>query len=114
MDGDVIEKFHKQKLEQEMKEMAQGVVNSFEEAMDEKMHGKMVKTVPMRPEWLAAHNELHDMAHSLIAEMKPVLVKMSKMKQKRNLFWASVQCELDDFRDMQINEETKDIEIFER
>ena len=67
----------------------------------------------MKPEWIALHDELHASAHELVERMKPIFAEMSKIKQKKNLFWAQIQLDLDDFRNMDINEETKDINIYD-
>lgn len=112
MQDDVIDKYHKQKIEEEMKNIAKGFVNSVEEVIDEHNHGKVVKTVPMKPEWIAMLAELQHMGEVIIPEIRRMKLTMDEVKAKRNFLWSSISIGLNDYRDMHITE-TNDIEIYE-
>src|SRR4051812_331084 len=96
----VVEKYHMQKQVEGVK----GLMEMLKEGIMGKR--KVVKTVPMRPEWKALYDEWQalDKEHDLIDR---------KMNSKRKLFWATISSDLDEYRSMQVNEETGEVEVCE-
>lgn len=99
-DGNVLNQYHKQKLIEELK----GFMRDVQDGLNDR--GEPVKTIPMRPEWQAAWDELQKITaeHTLIDR---------KHRTQKDYFWALVHKGLEDFRSMRYNPKTKEIEIFE-
>lgn len=97
----VVGKYNKQKMIEELSEIIDGV--------EAKQHGHskedMVKSIPAKPEWKKGHQELVKMADECAQLLR-------KMDSRKKLFWATIENELDDYRTMTFNEETNEIEVY--
>lgn len=102
MDDSVIDKYHRQKIVDEMS----GVIKDVRKNLEDHDHGKIVKTVPIRPEWAKMDDEV-------IALKQPLVDAIKKFESKMKLMWATIENDLEDYRSMHINREKNEIEIYD-
>lgn len=99
---DPIDEFNARKQGEQMAK----VFDYFKDEVENDFRGrKLEKSIPVKPEWEKKFMELHKMA----AQASEIV---RKMKSKRNLLWGIINEELNDYRDMHFNAETKEIEIY--
>lgn len=101
-DDSVLDKYHSQKMGDEIKNLIEGLRKQLEGDS----HGEAVKSVPAKPEWIARQDEMQKMADE-------VRLLSKKIDSKSNMFWATVQEELNEYRDMHYNDDTNEIDIFD-
>lgn len=96
----VLDKYHRQKAVAEIK----GLMDDLKNAMFDR--GTPVKSIPMRPEWKKAWDELEAarIAHEIADR---------KHKTLKDYFWSLIHKDLDDMRGMHFNSKTQEIEIFD-
>lgn len=98
-EGGALEAFEHGRLEEE--------ITGFVDKIENKLNGRgpIVKSLPLRPEWQKAWDEVQS-----LREQHDLLDR--KHNVAKEFFWALVHKETDDFRDMRYNKKTKEIEIF--
>jgi uncharacterized protein (DUF342 family) len=78
---------------------------------------EVLKTVKMKPEWKKRFDEfkkLDDQADKKFEKMlEEAIVIKEKVSEAKKRFWRYVEVELDDFRNMQVTDDGKSIEIIE-
>jgi hypothetical protein len=104
MEEDVIDKYHKQKMIDEMA----GVIKGVKEKLDSCEHGKAMKTVPLRPNWIAIHDEFSALVDQL-EEIK------NKTESKHKLLWGTIEGDLDEYgRHMHIDRKKGEVIIYDK
>ena len=98
---DIIDQYEEQKAVEKLEGILRGAAKKL--AFDGQ---QVVKTIPVRPEWKAAFDELegltkqHDELHR-------------RMESKRKLIWATIESELDEYRDMEYDDAVGEIKIYD-
>jgi hypothetical protein len=100
-DDNVLDKYQMQKQAQKFKQMLDEFGNAIQFG-----DRKITKTLPMKPEWTTAWQELGTLSKQLKELQR-------RAKSKRSAFWAMVENDTQEYRDMQYDTKSGEILVYE-